>query len=217
MIEQLPLLMLFVAATAGTPGPANSLFLASGAAFGWRATMPFLLGTLVGFAATGAAIGAGISAILIQNQEMRAALTIASGAYVLYLAWRIATADPKAVQAEKRFSFLQGLIVHPLNPKAWAMLTAASIQFSGAAGTQAGQIVLIISTFVVLGGALNVLWAMGGELMTARIKDIGRLRVINRVMGALLALVVLGLALPQLGAHDPARRIAEAPAAPIAL
>ena len=54
-------LILFVLARAGTPGPNNTITLASGAAHGFKRTLPTILGVNVGFPVMLLLVGVGLS------------------------------------------------------------------------------------------------------------------------------------------------------------
>lgn len=193
--ETLFLLALFVVVMVGSPGPANALFLASGATVGVRRTLPFLAGTLLGFAAVGIAIALGLNSLLEDRPDVALVLSVASLAYMLYLAWRIATAPPLTQSSVEPLGFRDGLALHPLNPKAWVMLTAAFAQFATPSHGYIQQAAIIVAAFVLLGAPLNVLWAVGGEWLTKRITSPALQRGINLFMGTATAVVVLALVL----------------------
>ena len=193
--ETLFLLALFVVLMVGSPGPANALFLASGATVGVRRTLPFLAGTLVGFAAVGIAIALGLNSLLEDRPDVALVLSFASLAYMLYLAWRIATAPPLSQSSVEPLGFRDGLVLHPLNPKAWVMLTAAFAQFATPGNGYVQQAAVIVAAFVLLGAPLNMLWAVGGEWLTRRITSPGLQRAVNLFMGTATAVVVLALVL----------------------
>lgn len=97
MLDNLLPLALFAIAGSFTPGPNNVMVTASGQAFGFARSLPHMAGVTVGFAVLLIAFGLGLGQIFALYPGLHAALRIAGVIYLLYLAWRIATAgDPAA-------------------------------------------------------------------------------------------------------------------------
>ena len=74
--------------------------------------------------------------------------------------------DPKA-KVEKsgssKFSFYKGLIVHPLNPKAWVMCLIAWTAFAPKLGTASEQLVIVCLSFILCQLVLHSAWCWVGE------------------------------------------------------
>jgi len=85
---------LFALAASITPGPNNTMLLASGAAFGFRRTLPHMLGVASGFFLTVLSIGLGLGAVFRSFPDLYVWLRYLGTAYLLYLAWRMATSTP---------------------------------------------------------------------------------------------------------------------------
>lgn len=155
--------VLFAGSMIGTPGPANMVVMASGARFGFRASLPFLAGVILGKQFIIWPIGVGLLAVLSPDGVAFQVLRWASIAYILWLAWKIAgvrivAADTGAVPPR----FVEGLIVHPLNPKAWAMVLGALTNF-----TDPGAPALLVTAaaalvFLLLQIVLQSLWTRAG-------------------------------------------------------
>lgn len=158
----------FACAMVGTPGPANMVLLAAGARFGLRPSLPFAAGVILGKQLIIWPIGFGLMAFAAAVPWLFTALKWGSAAYILYLAWRIALSRINPGEAsDEPPGFASGLIVHPLNPKAWAMITAGFTGFV-AEGTSAFTATLGIA-FVLLSAqiVLQPLWCWGGERIAA--------------------------------------------------
>ena len=82
----------FAFATSITPGPNNLMLMASGANFGFRRTIPHMLGVGIGFTLMIVLVGLGLSQIFEAAPVSQTVLKVASVIYMLWLAWRIATA-----------------------------------------------------------------------------------------------------------------------------
>lgn len=125
-------LAVFAASQIGTPGPANMALLATGARFGFRAALPFVAGVALGKQLIIWPIGFGLMELAEAAPWLFIALKYISAAYIIWLAWKVAnlrlntTASTSAAPG-----FAAGLIVHPLNPKAWAMIVGSFTAFVG--------------------------------------------------------------------------------------
>jgi threonine/homoserine/homoserine lactone efflux protein len=147
-----------------TPGPNNLMLSASGIAFGWRRTVPHLLGVTVGFGALVVLCGYGVGALIERNPTAGLALQIAGSAYLLYLAWAMRNAlAPSAAETRARpMRFAEAVLFQFANPKGWVIaLTTASVfvpAFGGdtsALWVVAGLVALVnlpcIASWVMLG------------------------------------------------------------------
>ncbi len=106
-----------------TPGPNNVMLTASGLSFGFRRSLPHLLGVTLGWMVLLVLCGLGLATLLVQWPPLHTGLKIAAALYLLYLAWRIARAGSiDAGQAGGRpLSFLEAAAFQWVNPKAWVM------------------------------------------------------------------------------------------------
>ena len=103
MFEFLVPFSLFAIAGSITPGPNNIMLTASGANFGFRRTLPHLLGVCLGFPVMALAIGLGLSRLFEELPIAHTVLKVVGSAYLLWLAWRVATAgDQELSQAGVR-------------------------------------------------------------------------------------------------------------------
>src|SRR5262249_46517813 len=101
MTEQLVPLILFAAAMCLSPGPNVVMVVASGANFGFRRAVPHILGIGIGFGLMVIAVGLGLSSLLRLAPGLHTAVQYAGALYLLYLAWRIATAGAMKRAAAK--------------------------------------------------------------------------------------------------------------------
>lgn len=112
-----------------TPGPNNVMLTVSGANFGFRRTLPHMLGICCGFALQMVAVCAGLGAIFYRWPHLQDGLRWLGAAYLVWLGWRLlrpAAADPAHVP--RPLLFLEAAAFQFLNPKAWVMnLTAATL------------------------------------------------------------------------------------------
>mgnify|MGYP002713084435 CR=1 FL=1 len=196
--EQFGVLFLMVTVLVGTPGPANLSLMAYGATVGAVRTLPFLVGTIAGFQAIFVLNALGMSGLLLLAPGLAVALKIACGAYMTYLAWKIATSAPPQVSARAPMrpwaDFIRGLWLHPLNPKAYAMQVAVLGQIAAGKPTLS-QFVVMAVTFALWGGVLNFIWSSGGGFMGRLATAPASYRaLVVSLAGLMLGSVVLSLA-----------------------
>jgi threonine/homoserine/homoserine lactone efflux protein len=121
--EQFSALALFGVVTLVTPGPNNAMLMASGLNFGLRSTVPHLCGVVLGSAALIFACGLGLGGMFAAFPVLHTVLQLGGGAYLLYLAYRIGTAEGvhgRSAGAEP-FGFWQAAAFQFANPKGWAV------------------------------------------------------------------------------------------------
>ncbi|MGY6241886.1 LysE family translocator [Burkholderia ambifaria] len=188
-LSALPAGMLFALVTSITPGPNNTMLLASGVNFGFRRTMPHLFGISIGVAILMLCVGFGFGEAFRRMPVLYTILEIASVAYLLYLAWRIGTSgEVKAQGAKPRpMTLLEAAAFQWVNPKAWMMvLTAATtIRLSADYGMNAAWMAVV---FILIGFPCICLWAAFGLGLRRFLSNRRALRIFNVTMAVLLIL-----------------------------
>lgn len=196
-LETLIALLLFAFATSGTPGPNNLMLMASGVNFGFRRSQAHMAGIVLGFGVMIALVGLGLAGLFTAWPPAILLLQVASVAYMLWLAWRIAHAAPPGegvAPAGRPLGFLQAAGFQWVNPKAWA--TALSAIAIYAPGRDLPMVLLVAAAFVLVGGPCTAVWTALGVGLRQWLADPRRLRVFNLAMAGLLVLSlwpVLGL------------------------
>ena len=185
----------FALATSITPGPNNLMLLASGANFGFRRTVPHMLGISIGHGFMIVMVGLGLITLFETFPVLHLIMQGLSVAYLLFLAWKIANAAPPA-EGEARgkpFTFLQAAAFQWVNPKAWFMaLTAISVY---APSESLAAIATVAVTFSSVNFPSILVWVCLGQVMRRVLTSHRRLRLFNWIMAALLVaslLLILG-------------------------
>ncbi|UWQ50339.1 LysE family translocator [Leisingera caerulea] len=195
--ELLTALALFAFVSSITPGPNNLMLMASGANFGFRRTIPHMLGVALGFVFMVLLVGAGLVQVFDAFPVSYIVLKVVSVIYLLWLAWKIANAAPvEAKGAEGRpMTFLQAAAFQWVNPKAWAMALTA---ISAYTPDQTLAAILLVG---VIFGAINLpsvgSWTVLGQQMARFLTSPGRLVVFNWTMAALLVASLYPVIWPQ--------------------
>ena len=175
---------LFAAVATGTPGPNNLMVMASGANFGLRRTFPHILGIALGFGLMIVLVALGMGRVFAALPWLETVLLVLSAVFLLYLAWKIATAAPpvEADSPEGRpLTFFQAAGFQWVNPKAWAMaLTTVSVYILPDQALLAGMVFAAVSLPLVS------VWTVAGEAIGRLLRTPRALRCFNIAMAALL-------------------------------
>ncbi|EJK82185.1 LysE family translocator [Rhizobium sp. AP16] len=182
-------LLLFAFTTSITPGPNNMMLFASGVNFGFRRTIPHMLGIGVGFFVLLLGVGLGLGALLHTVPLLYTVLKFAGGAYLVWIAWKIATSRSIAEKESgaQPMSFLSAAAFQWVNPKAWVMAVTAMATYTNP------ELYLISVVIVGLAfAAVNVpsvsTWAGFGSALRDWLSDPVRLKWFNITMAVLLVL-----------------------------
>lgn len=185
--ELLAALAAFAFVSSITPGPNNLMLMASGANYGYTRTIPHMLGVALGFTLMVTLVGIGLMQVFDRYPVTYDLLRVFSVLYLLYLAWRIATAvAPHAGEPARGrpFTFLQAAAFQWVNPKAWTMALTAISVYAPSHSLYAS--VLVAGVF----GAVNLpcinVWTVLGIQLRRLLNNPMRLRVFNIGMALLL-------------------------------
>ncbi|MDV6319476.1 LysE family translocator [Chromohalobacter sp. HP20-39] len=184
---------LFMISMSITPGPNNVMLTASGANYGFRRTLPHLLGILGGCFLLFSGVALGLGMIFERFPLVQTSLRVIGSLYLLYLAWGIATAPPPRLGdiQGRPLSFWQAAAFQFANPKAWVMGLTLMASFLPEDGNT------MVNAFALAGAAELVafpciaLWAGFGMAIGRWLKGPRAWRVFNGTMGALTAACVI--------------------------
>ena len=178
----------FALTTSCTPGPNNAMLTASGANFGFRRALPHMLGIIVGFPAMVLAIGLGLGTVFSTLPWLHLALKYVGAAYMVYLAWRIATAERgKGAATTKPISFFEAAGFQWVNPKAWIMGVGALAAYTSPEAPVWSEAARVAGAFVVTGIISSTLWCGFGVAIGRLLTSDRAFRLFN--YGMALALV----------------------------
>ena len=188
-------LALFVLVATLSPGGATTLATASGAHFGLRRSIPLIGGVSAGLASMAALAAAGLAAVLLSAPALQTAMKLVGSAYLLLLAWRVAHGGrPNLDRGVARpASFLSGVGLLWINPKAWAMTLAAAASFSAVSDSVAGSALLLGFTFGLASILSLACWCVAGKLLARALRTDRDWKVLNIVLGVLLVVSTASL------------------------
>ena len=187
--ESLLALVVFAGVTSITPGPSNLMLLASGANFGFRATVPQVLGITLGFTSLLLAVGLGLGVLLTAFPALHMGLKAVGALYLLYLAWRIASSSAlgEGTASQGRpLTLLESAAFQWINPKAWVVALAAMAVHASPESPYL-SIALVCLVFALVNLPTVSTWAAFGVALRGYMTEPARLRRFNHAMGFLLA------------------------------
>jgi threonine/homoserine/homoserine lactone efflux protein len=177
----------FCFASSITPGPNNMMLLASGANIGLARTLPHLMGITIGFIDKILAMGLGLGSHFAPYPVLYTLLRVASTAYLLWLAWKIATSGGFSEQGAtaQPMTFLQAAAFQWVNPKAWAYSLGIISAFVAPDNFVVGLLLASAVASVVMFPCM-VTWTGFGTLLKRVLTQEWRLRTFNVTMALLL-------------------------------
>lgn len=177
-----------------TPGGATVLIAASGARFGFRSSMPLLVGIVIGLASLVALAGAGIGALLQSAPTLQLLMRTAGSAYLLWLAWKIAHTGAPDIEGRATAqpeSVLSGLVLLWLNPKGWTMALGASAAYSELTTSPTSLALVLGAVFAVASTLALTFWCASGLMLSRTLKTERQWQLLNLTLAVLLVLSII--------------------------
>jgi threonine/homoserine/homoserine lactone efflux protein len=185
MMTDLPL-MTYVATMSVTPGPNNLMLAASGVNFGFRRTLPHMLGVSIGHGIQVAIVAGLLAWVMGWLDALRLELVLAGCSYLLWLAWRQAGASqPGGGRDARPLGFVGAALFQWVNPKAWMMVLNTAILFLPRGGGWGAALSLAL-VCVLVNLPCIALWAAVGDRLRYRLQEPHLLRLFNYAMASLL-------------------------------
>ncbi len=184
----------FDVVSAFTPGPNNHLQAASGANFGIRRTIPHVLGVVSGFPLLVLAVGLGLGTLFQRHPEVHTVLKFGGAAFLIYLAWRIATAGHGTAETApgRPLTFLEAALFQWVNPKAWIFAVSAVATYTTVGGRASVEIAVILAICVLVTIGSTIAWTGFGVGLNRFLQESPRmLRAFNVGMALLLVLSIV--------------------------
>ncbi len=194
-LTDLSSIFIFMFIMAITPGPNNIMMLTSGLNFGYKKTIPHMLGVAIGFTLMVLGVGLGLGTLFEKFPIIADIIKIISIAYLFYLAYKIATntniqTDNDDANESKPFTFIQICFFQWINSKAWIMVLTAVSLFTD--GNENIKKVLVIAVVTLLVSIISTnTWTLGGVALKRFINNPKKIRIFNYFMAILLISSVL--------------------------
>jgi threonine/homoserine/homoserine lactone efflux protein len=180
-------LLLASAVIMGSPGPSTMSVTAVGAAYGFRRSLPYAGGLILGTTAVLLAVAIGVVAVLLSIPHGAPVLLTLSALYILYLAFQIATAPPLSRQDTRVAApaLVGGFLLAIANPKAYLAIAAV---FAGTTlladhGYDALAKVALLTLMIVI---IHLGWLVVGASLARVLHDPALSRIVNITLAVLL-------------------------------
>ncbi|MEM7644869.1 MAG: LysE family translocator [Pseudomonadota bacterium] len=181
-------LYLFVFAGLFTPGPNVILLTASGARFGFKPTIPHVLGVAFGVGVTSALTALGIGALLLAVPALKLTLQIIAVAWILWMAWKLLRSTGGATPGEKDrpFTFVEAVLFQWVNPKIWIIALAAASGYASSLPAHL-EALRIGSAFSGINFFVCLFWTFAGTLLAYLLTTPTAWRIFTTIMATALA------------------------------
>lgn len=186
-------LITFAFVSAMTPGPNNTMLMASGVNFGFERTRPHILGVVIGFTIMILAVGLGVGRVFALYPPLYAVLRVVSVGYLLWLAWRIGTAgatNPIVGEEAQPMTFLEAALFQWVNPKGWMVCLSVAANYVSP-NDLAADIAILSAVFLIISIISASTWALFGTSLRPLLQDAKSMRVFNGIMAVALVLSLL--------------------------
>ncbi len=196
-MENLLALMAAILALMGSPGPVTLASAAAGAAFDRGAAARFVVAATTGTWTVIAIVALGVGGLVMSLPFVAPAIAAAAGAYILYLAWRIATAPPLGAleSGGEAPRPIEGYLIGIANPKAYGAMGALFSGFPLIAGSPVNETVVKALLLCACALIINLTWMQVGFGLTRMMQDPRASRILNITFGVLLVASVIAMLL----------------------
>jgi threonine/homoserine/homoserine lactone efflux protein len=190
-VRDIQALVVFAFVSSVTPGPNNVLLWASGLRFGFRATVPQVVGTSIGIGALAAAVAAGIGLVVTAVPDVELAFKVAGSAYLLFLAFQVAGSEGlKRAQIARPLRLRQAVAFQFLNPKAWLFGLAAMSAFRPEQLPIALGSAIVVAVMMIVVLPTAAIWAAGGTALQRLTTNASAHRAVGIALALLLAATI---------------------------
>ena len=171
-----------------TPGPNNIMLLASGLTYGFRRTIPHILGIVLGFAFMVGAVGLGLGTVFLAYPILQTILKYSGAAYLIYLAVVIAMSGPtKPGEKDGRgpMTFWGAAMFQWINAKGWVIVIGTITAYAAIAQFPLNIAIQTLISLLV-GTVSTVVWALFGTALRPVLTSERLVRAFNILMAILL-------------------------------
>ena len=178
----------FIILMVGTPGPANLLAMSAGSQLGVYKCISFNLGLTLGKILLNTAMGLGLGVLLVNFTTFQTTIKFIGAGYMIYLALKSWNTNIKNNEGKPNIGWKQGILVHPLNPKAWVMTLIAWTEFGPQLGNFTVQFIVITSSFALTQIFVHNLWSLLGAILS---RSLSNSTILSRALILITVAVIL--------------------------
>ena len=182
--------LVFIIPMCFTPGPNNVLCAAHGSQYGFRKTLPLIMGMAIGWSMLGLFVGGAI-VFIEKNQSFFDALTYVGAIYIAYLGYKVWQTSPMSDDEKEstRLGPKTGSIIQLVNGKAWIHFLVLMTQFGTLFGTTFVAKAMLVLLNLVCGLPAVMSWAAFGTQLRKLFSTPQSAKILNRIMGTSLLVV----------------------------
>ena len=166
MYSQFLPLILFGIATAFTPGPNNIMSSYSGFNFGFKKTIPLMLGVIFGWTAMLTVMASGLIVVFQKYIFLQNTIKVLGSIFLIYLAYKIAiSSNINSEKFERPVNFFDTFLFQFINPKGVivAMITVST--FIDAQNNYLRDAVIVITVYFFMAVLSVSSWCLLGKYL----------------------------------------------------
>lgn len=187
VVNELVGLVAFAFAGSVSPGPNNAVLWASGVRFGFRRTVPHVLGTALGIGTLVVGVAAGIGVLLEAVPAVELVLKLVGSAYLLYVAFLVVGSGVVGrASVSEPLGVLRAVAFQWVNPKAWIFAVASVGAFLPPEHHRLAAVALFTSVVMLIVVCSSTIWAIGGAALGRVVDDDRKRRAVSVVLAVLL-------------------------------
>jgi cysteine/O-acetylserine efflux protein len=181
----------YVTVTTFTPGPNNIMSMSNASRYGLKRSMRFTLGVCAGFfLIVGLSIAFTI-ALYRAIPTIKPVMTLIGAAYILWLAYKTVTSKPHDASGAGQSTFVSGMLLQFLNPKAILFGITAASTFIVPYYRSVPVLVGFAGALALMSLASTSCWALFGSVFERFMAE--NHHIVSWVMGALLVYCAVSL------------------------
>ncbi|BCS88973.1 LysE family translocator [Pseudodesulfovibrio sediminis] len=178
--------LLFAIVMTATPGAGNLTMMGIGQNTGFKSSLPFLAGAVIGALGLNTMVSLGLGGLFMASPRLAWVMKIGGMGYICYLGWKLLSMRLTTGAAVKRFTFMEGVILHPLNPKSWAMSVVGFSQIANNSRPFIQQLIIFVLTFMACQITFHSSWGLAGVAIMRTLKSNSVLMGVNTVLVAVM-------------------------------
>ena len=180
-------ILTFAMTAAITPGPNNIILSTNAVNYGFKETIPLILGVFFGFLSVLSLCLLGIGEVYESFPNFKTFIKIIATIFLTYLAYKIFNSSEFSDNSnKKRFTFRNIYFFQLINPKAVSVSMSSSAIFIQNQFSYLEEFVLIFICFTISTATSAIVWAAIGHSFRKYLNDKRKIIFFNRVMAVLL-------------------------------
>ena len=180
-------ILTFAMTAAITPGPNNIILSTNAVNYGFKETIPLILGVFFGFLSVLSLCLLGIGEVYESFPYFKTFIKIIATIFLTYLAYKIFNSNEFSDNNnKKRFTFRDIYFFQLINPKAVSVSMSSSAIFIQNQFSYLEEFVLIFICFTISTSTSAIVWAAIGHSFRKYLNDKRKIIFFNRVMAVLL-------------------------------